>query len=80
MKCKITDSVTGARKSCTCNGTAPTPKQSLHSKGCIAMKSKDLLVGKGGPDGSPSSPKAMKSKDLLVGKGGPDGSPSSPKQ
>ena len=27
------------------------------------MKSKYLLVGKGGPDGSPSSPKAMKSKD-----------------
>ena len=42
------------------------------------MKSKDLLVGKGGPDGSTSSPKAMESKDLLVGKGGPDGSPSSP--
>ena len=35
------------------------------------MKSKDLLVGKGGPDGSSSSPKAMLFKDLLVGKGGP---------
>ena len=43
------------------------------------MESKDLLVGKGGPDGSSSSPKEMESKDLLVGKGGPDGSPSSPK-
>ena len=32
-----------------------------------------MLVGKGGPDGSSSSPKAMEFKDLLVGKGGPDG-------
>ena len=35
------------------------------------------LVGKGGSDGRPSSPKAMESKDVLVGKGGPDGRPSS---
>ena len=34
---------------------------------------KDLLVGKGGPDGSSSGPKANQFKDLLVGKGGPDG-------
>ena len=39
-----------------------------------APVAKDLLVGKGGPDGSPSSPNAMESKDLLVGEGGPDGS------
>ena len=43
------------------------------------MKSKDLLVRKGSPDGGPSSPKAMKSKDLLVRKVSPDGSSSSPK-
>ena len=35
------------------------------------MESKDLLAGKGGPDGSSSSSKAMEFKDLLVGKGGP---------
>ena len=54
----------------------------LHSNDCIAKiaqqrlhskEFKDLLVGKGGPDGSSSSPKAMEFKDLLVGKGGPDG-------
>ena len=39
------------------------------------MKSKDLLVGKGGSEGSPSSPKAMRCKDLLVGKGGPMAAP-----
>ena len=32
-----------------------------------------MLVGKGGDDGSYSSPKAMEFKELLVGKGGPDG-------
>ena len=33
---------------------------------------------KGGPDDSPSSPKAMKSKELLVGKRSPDGSARGP--
>ena len=40
----------------------------MHSK-----EFKVWLVGKGGPDGSSSSPKAMEFKDLLVGKGDPDG-------
>ena len=43
------------------------------------MKSKDLLVGKWGPDGSPSSPEAMKFNDLLVGTVGLDGGPSNHK-
>ena len=44
------------------------------------MKSKDLLIGKEAPDGSPSSAKAMQFKDLLVGKGGPEVALVAPKQ
>ncbi len=44
------------------------------------MKSKDLLVGRGGPEGAPMGLHskdciAMYSNDLLVGRGGPEGAP-----